>query len=130
MIEWWAEHLGRHQVPLRDRAEDINCFLASDAVHQELIQEVVRKVYRANRCSHLDAAVSLEDTFTILGQMQKALLNSPRADVDQMSLLDSIGWHTRQYFDLNSERQSMSISEQQFIDAESDVPLLDSLRAH
>ena len=42
----------------------------------------------------------MEDTFTILGQVQEELLSSARADVDQMSLLDSIGWQTRQYFGL------------------------------
>lgn len=130
MVEWWTEHLGRHQVPLHDRAEDINCLLGSDAVHHDLIKEVVRKVYCANRCSHLDAGVSLEDTFTVLGQMQETLLSSPHADVDQMNLLDSIGWHTRQYFELSSGRPHLTASEYDFVEAESDAPPLDNLRAN
>lgn len=98
LVAWWAESLGRHHIPLREHSNDINNLLAPDAVHHELIQAVVRKVYCANKCGHLGAGVSLEDTFTALGQMRLNLLRCGRADIDQINLLDDIGWHTRQYF--------------------------------
>jgi len=98
LIAWWADHLGRHHVPVQDQTEDINNLLSHDAVHHDLIQEIVRGVYCVNRCGHLDANINLEDTFTALGRVREKLLQSRRSDVDQINLLDNIGWCTRQYF--------------------------------
>ena len=106
LVAWWADRLGRHQVPLVDDTDNINDFLGPDAVHHELIQKVVRSVYRANNCGHLDACILLEETFTALGQVRVALIDSAQADVDQINLLDNIGWQTRQYFGLEPETGS------------------------
>lgn len=111
LIGCWAESLGRHQIPLQDQALDINTLLGPDAVHHELIQAVVRKIYCANRCGHLEAPVDLEDTFSALGQIRAGLLGSAEADVDQIDLLDSIGWYTRQYFGLKSESAARAAAE-------------------
>lgn len=90
--------MGQHHIPLREHTNSINDLLAPDAVHHELIQQIVRAVYRANSCGHLDAAVSVEATFTALGQTRLGLTNSPQADIDQINLLDNLGWYTNQYF--------------------------------
>lgn len=103
LVTWWADRLGRHQVPLADDTDSINDFLGPDAVHHDLIQKVVRSVYRANNCGHLDACILLEETFTALGQVRVDLIDSAQADVDQIDLLDNIGWQTRQYFGLEPE---------------------------
>jgi len=83
---------------MRDHFDDINDLLSPDAVHNELIQSIVRTVYCVNRCGHLDAKITMEDTFTALGRIRTSLLKSERSDVDQIDLLDNIGWYTRQYF--------------------------------
>lgn len=98
LVSWWADRLGRHQVPLREEHGDINDLLSHDAVHHDLIHEIVRRVYSQNRCGHLDALIELEDTFTALGHVREKLLKSTLSDVDQINLLDDIGWYTRQYF--------------------------------
>jgi hypothetical protein len=98
LIVWWADQMGRHHVPLQDETRDINDLLSHDAVHHELIQEIVRGVYCQNRCGHLDAAISVEDTFTALGRVREKLLQSMQSDVDQINFLDNLGWCTRQYF--------------------------------
>jgi hypothetical protein len=98
LIAWWTEHLGRHHIPLREHFDDINDMLSPDAVHHELIQEIVRTVYCANHCGNPGAKITMEDTFTALGQVRTKLLKSAQSDVDQINLLDNIGWYTRQYF--------------------------------
>ena len=108
LITWWADRLGRHQVPVADHTDNINNFLSPDAVHHDLIQKVVRSVYCANNCGHLDAVILLEETFTALGQERETLINSAQADVDQINLLDNIGWQTRQYFGLEPESSSLT----------------------
>lgn len=108
LIAWWADELGRHHIPLREQTDDINDFLAPDAVHHELVQKIVRAVYCANNCGHLDAAISLDNTFTALGQVRALLANSTRADIDQINLLDNIGWHTSQYFALEASANAQA----------------------
>ena len=110
LVGWWAEELGHHHVPLQEHTTDIHGFLSPDAVHHDLIQSVVRNVYRANNCSHLDALITLEDTFTALGRTREGLLSSAAADIDQIDLLDNIGWHTRQYFASKSEPVEAAIA--------------------
>ena len=85
-------------MPLRDGHGDINDLLSHDAVHHELIHDIVRRVYSENRCGHLDAFIQLETTFTALGRVREQLLTSTLSDVDQINLLDDVGWHTRRYF--------------------------------
>ena len=98
LIAWWSERLGEHHVPLRRRTDSIHDLLDHDAVHHDLIKAIVRRVYRENRCGHLDAPVSLAATFTALGSIRCQLISEDSADIDQVDLMDSIGWHTRQYF--------------------------------
>ena len=121
LVGWWAESLGRHHVPLREHTDDINNFIGPDAVHHEVIQQVVRAVYCANSCGHLDADVTLEDTFTALGEVKTVLLNSPHADIDQINLVDSIGWHTRQFFGLAAQADTPPTGAE--VDPAGEVPL-------
>ncbi len=78
--------------------------LSPDAVHHELIQEIVRTVYCVNHCGNLGAKITMEDTFTALGRVRMKLLKSEQSDVDQINLLDNIGWYTRQYFGPGPDR--------------------------
>ena len=121
LVSWWADNLGRHQVPLREHTDDINNFIGPDAVHHEVIQQIVRAVYCANACGHLDADVALEDTFTALGEVKTVLLNSPHADIDQINLVDSIGWYTRQFFGLAPQADSPPTGTE--VDSAGGVPL-------
>lgn len=118
LVIWWADQLGRQHIPLREHTDDINDFLGPDAVHHELAQQIVRAVYRANNCGHLDAAISLDKTFTALGQVRVILINSIRADIDQINLLDNIGWQTSQYFGLKPTANASTNAEVELAPAE------------
>ncbi len=86
-----CERVGSHHLPVRADACEIHDFLDQDAVHHDLVKRLVRDVYRANRCSHLDASVTLTTTFTALGLIRGDVIRSGRCDVDQLGLLEEIG---------------------------------------
>ena len=86
-----AEAVGRHHIPVRDTAGDINEFLEQSAIHHTLIHRLVRSVYRANRCCHLDASVQQCATLEILGALRGELVRSSGTDVDQLNLVDAVG---------------------------------------
>lgn len=93
-----AELVGHHHLPVKPDAADINDLLDGDAVHYELIREVVRSIYRASRCSHLDAEVRAEAVFNSLGGIRGRLIAAGDTDIDQINLLENLGWASRAVF--------------------------------
>ncbi len=103
LIHHLADHIGRHYIPVRTRAEDIGGFLGPDSVHHELIRSLVRAIYKSNCCGHLDAPVFATQTFNALGNIRGRLQQSPRADVDQINLIEDIGRVVRDLLSRHSD---------------------------
>lgn len=93
-----ADLVGHHQLPVNRDAEDIHDFLDGEPVHRELAREVVRTIYRGGRCSHLDAKIRAETVFNSLGGIRGQLLADRDTDVDQINLLEELGWASRVLF--------------------------------
>lgn len=93
-----AELVGHHQLPIKPDAADINDILDGDPVHCELVREVVRSIYRSGCCSHLDAEVRAETVFNSLGGIRGRLLADGDTDIDQINLLENLGWASRVLF--------------------------------
>ena len=80
MIRHLADEIGRHHIPVRIQATDIHEFMGPDSIHHELVNKLVRAIYKANRCGHLDAPVHAAETFNALGNVRARLSQSGRAD--------------------------------------------------
>ncbi|MBS1270216.1 MAG: hypothetical protein MAG794_01171 [Gammaproteobacteria bacterium] len=93
-----AEAVGRHQLPVKTDATDINDILDGDPVHYGLVHEVVRAIYRSGRCHTLDAEVRAETVFNSLGGVRGRLLAERETDIDQINLLEELGWASRVLF--------------------------------
>jgi len=88
-----ADQIGRHHLPVRESAHEIGEFLGDDAIHHDLVKNVVRSVYKANRCGHLNAPVFAYQTFDAIGAVRGRLLRSITTDVDAIRLLDQLDYH-------------------------------------
>ena len=86
-----ADRIGSQHFPVRENACEIADVLRPDAVHAELIKRVVRDVYRANHCGHLDASIDSDCTFDALGKIRGAIARHENTDIDQLNLLEDIG---------------------------------------
>lgn len=86
-----ADQIGRHHLPVVDDAHEIGEFLGDDAIHHELVKRVVRSVYRANRCGHLNAQISANPTFDAIGKIRGELFRSNETDIEAIRLMDQIG---------------------------------------
>ena len=93
-----SETIGQHQIPLVHNATHPANVITSDAVHYDLVKKILRRIYRANRCYHLNAKINFQATFDALGQIQAELLDSTESDIDQINLLHDIGASTREFF--------------------------------
>ena len=98
LVLYLADRIGRQHIPAQDDAADIHHLLSADAVHHELIKNTVRLIYRSNHCGHLDAPVTQDKTFKVLGAIRKELAGSQFTDIDQINLLESVGDACRQWF--------------------------------
>jgi len=93
-----SDIVGRHHLPINPDAVDINDILDGDPVHYDLARQVVRTIYRSGRCGHLDAEVRAETVFNSLGDIRGRLVADHDTDVDQINLLEELGWASRVLF--------------------------------
>ncbi len=94
-----AESIGLHHLPVHPDAKDIHEFLTDDAVHGDLIRQAVRTIYKANACSHLDAAVYQDVTLAALGKLRGTLLRARSTDIDQLEFFDRFSSQIANLFD-------------------------------
>ena len=83
-----ADAIGAHQLPVQHDAKDIHEFLPDDAVHNDLMRQTLREIYKASSCSHLDAPLQHETTLIALGKVRGELLRGQSTDVNQLELFD------------------------------------------
>jgi len=83
-----ADAIGTHQLPVNHDAKDIHEFLPCDAVHNDLIRQTLRGIYKANSCSHLDASIQQDATLIALGSVRGELLRAQSTDVNQLEFFD------------------------------------------
>jgi hypothetical protein len=109
LVLYLADRIGRQHIPVHDDAADIHDLLGADAVHHELIKNTVRRIYRSNHCGHLDAPITQDKTFKVLGAIRKELAGSQFTDIDQINLLDSVGDACRQWFHVNANGEPQAL---------------------
>ena len=90
LIARLADRVGRQHIPVRDAAHDIHHFLGHDGVHHDLIKLAVRKIYKANRCGHLDAKVEWRPSIKAVIALRNTLIQSDDADVEQVQLFEEL----------------------------------------
>lgn len=93
-----ADCIGRHHLPIMEDAHEIGEFLGDDAIHHEIVKDLVRSVYKANRCGHLNAEVTANRTFDAIGGVRGKLLRSATADLDAIQLLEQLDFHVGRLF--------------------------------
>jgi len=98
-----SERIGRHQIPADPDATEIASIVGPDGIHPAIIPGVLRDVYRANGCGHLDARIRLEPTFEALGAAWQRLRRGDRTDVEQIELIETLGTEVRAFFAAQQE---------------------------
>lgn len=93
-----ADWVGHHHLPIRNDAVDIHQILEGEPIHNKLVQDIVRSIYRLNHCNHLDDWVDTEIVFDALGEIRERLLDHTSTDIDQINLLEEMGWAMRSLF--------------------------------
>lgn len=89
-IQQLAEKIGMHQIPVVANASEIRYFLAEDAVHHQFVTTLVRRIYKSNRCGHLDALLDQDKTMSLLGKVRAELFAEDDADICKVRLMNQL----------------------------------------
>jgi hypothetical protein len=95
---WLENRLGTcHLLVNRDAKEPADLLLAT-GLHDRLLRELLRAVYKANRCYHIRARLSAESTLTALQPLREKVLEEPATDLHTVRLLDAVDRAVRAAF--------------------------------
>lgn len=93
-------HLGTcHLLVNRDAKEPADLLLAT-GLHDRLLKELLRAVYKANRCYHIRAPLLAENTLAALQPLREKVLEEPATDLHTVRLMDAIDRAVRAAFAL------------------------------
>ena len=85
------EHLGDHQLPIRESWDKASRIVEEDAVHYELMRDIISGIFRASGCSNGSHPVRLEPTLDWLGEVNHRLLEGDTPDIESIRLVQQIG---------------------------------------
>ncbi|OGI44619.1 MAG: hypothetical protein A2150_07365 [Candidatus Muproteobacteria bacterium RBG_16_64_11] len=102
LIQCLADEIGYHQVPLNNRAHQVNDLLEGCALHHELMLRLMGAIYRHNGCRKLADCVTRTVTLDAVAPIRLDVLRSPRTDIDTKRLMDDFCLAITRIFDNDS----------------------------
>lgn len=105
----WLEHrLGTcHLLVNRDAKEPADLLVAT-GLHDRLLKALLTAVYKANRCYHIRAPLSAENTLAALQPLREKVLEEPATDLHTVRLLDAVDLAVRAAFAMPSALPSQA----------------------
>ncbi len=93
-----------HLLVNRTAKEPADLLLAT-GLHDRLVNELMRAVYKSNRCYHIRAAILAGPTLAALQPLREKVLDQPSTDLSTVRFLDAIDAAVRAAFGLSQTRR-------------------------
>jgi hypothetical protein len=107
---WLENRLGTcHLLVNRDAKEPADLLLAT-GLHDRLLKELLTAVYKNNRCYHIRARLSAQNTLAALQPLREKVLDEPATDLHTVRLLDAVDQAVRAAFAVPLARQTVAAS--------------------
>jgi hypothetical protein len=90
-LELLSKHLGEHQLPVNDHWLKATGIVREDAVHYNVMKELLCRVYRLNRCTKPVDPIELGITLDCLGVLHHDMEQQTNPDYEAMQLVQRIG---------------------------------------
>jgi hypothetical protein len=91
LLEHWMLHVGSHQLPLDWRSRAAPDVVCSEAVHYDVMRELVHELYATNGCGSPEHPVSLSATLDALGRTRARTCSRRRVDIEAVALVERLG---------------------------------------
>lgn len=82
--------LGAHQLPLDVHAHELRMLYAAEPLHEQLTKGLIKAIYKANRCSNLDGAISRDKTEQVLVAARAQIQAAKRTDIDTFHYMEDL----------------------------------------
>ncbi len=90
LLQALEQQLGYHQLPLNPMAEDFIELFESSPVHVTLISEIVRAIYKQNKCQKFSDTVTLDATNAALVPIRNKLHQAADMDIDVFGFMEEL----------------------------------------
>lgn len=103
---WLENRLGTCYLLVNRAAKEPADLLQATGLHDRLVHELLRAVYKSNRCYHIRAPVSAERTLAALQPVREKVLDQAATDLSTVRFLDAVDAAVRAAFVLPAARES------------------------
>jgi hypothetical protein len=91
LADFLEERMGSHQFPLNPDATSPRDLFSGCALHEELSKQLLRDIYKRNRCHHLDDEIRCDFTEAVLMDIRNGLLaNNSGMDIDKYNYVEDV----------------------------------------
>lgn len=90
--------LGYHQIPLNPAARDAKDIFESCPLHDDLTKQLVRSIYKRNRCQRLTDPVDRTTTESVLKEIRVAVVQEAGTDIDRYDFINDFCRAAHEFF--------------------------------
>ena len=103
---WLENQLGTCHLLVNRTAKEPADLLLATGLHDRLVNELMRAVYKSNRCYHIRAAILAGPTLAALQPVREKVLDQPTTDLSTVRFLDALDVAVRAAFGLSMTRHN------------------------
>ncbi|ANX04357.1 hypothetical protein [Immundisolibacter cernigliae] len=103
---WLENQLGTCHLLVNRAAKEPADLLLATGLHDRLLNELMRAVYKSNRCYHIRAAIQAGPTLAALQPVRERILDQPTTDLSTVRFLDAVDSAVRAAFGLSQVRRA------------------------
>jgi hypothetical protein len=103
---WLENQLGTCHLLVNRAAKEPADLLLATGLHDRLVNELMRAVYKSNRCYHIRAAIQAGPTLAALQPVREKILDQPTTDLSTVRFLDAVDTAVRAAFGLSQTRRA------------------------
>ena len=107
---WLENRLGTCHLLVNREAKEPADLLLATGLHDRLVHELLRAVYKSNRCYHIRARLSADHTLRALQPVREKVLDEPATDLHTVRFLDALDAAVRAAFALPPARRTRPVS--------------------
>lgn len=90
--------LGYHQIPLNPAAGDVKDIFESCPLHDDLTKQLVRTIYKRNRCQKLTDPVDRKTIESVLKEIRMAVVQEAGTDIDRYDFINDFCIAAHEFF--------------------------------
>lgn len=98
LIEYLENQLGYHQMPVNQHAEGPQDLFESCPLHDGLTKQLVRGIFKRNRCQRLSDPIYQDKTEAVLREIRNCVRMEGSADIDRHRFLEDCCQAVNEFF--------------------------------